>query len=99
MFVLPTREDCFGLVMLEAVCTKNKVVASKYADGAYDIIENGKNGTIVDPYNAKELADSIKHWLLDSKDEDKVSDFIMERFSFENVSKGYLNAIEKAFSK
>jgi glycosyltransferase involved in cell wall biosynthesis len=37
-FVLPTREDCYGLVILEAMCASLPVIASKYADGARDII-------------------------------------------------------------
>ena len=34
---ISTREDCFGLVLLEAACTGTPIVTSKYADGAYNI--------------------------------------------------------------
>ena len=59
VFILPTREDCYGLVILEAMCASLPVIASKYADGAFDLMENGVHGYIVDPYNKKELADAI----------------------------------------
>ncbi|MFR8313286.1 MAG: glycosyltransferase [Ruminococcus sp.] len=55
VFVLPTREDCFGLVLLEAACTGTPIVTSKYADGAYDIITENVNGSIIDPYNARRV--------------------------------------------
>lgn len=31
VFILPTREDCYGLVILEAMCASLPVIASKYA--------------------------------------------------------------------
>lgn len=46
IFVLPTREDCYALVILEAMCSGLPIISSKYADGAYDLIEEGKNGYI-----------------------------------------------------
>ena len=47
-FILPTREDCFGLVILEAMCASLPVISSKYADGARDLVTEGENGYIVD---------------------------------------------------
>ena len=43
-FVLPTREDCFGLVLLEAMCASLPIISSKYADGARDLVSDGENG-------------------------------------------------------
>lgn len=48
-FVLPTREDCFGLVLLEAMCASLPIISSKYADGARDLVSDGENGYIIDP--------------------------------------------------
>jgi len=62
-FVFPTREDCFGLVLLEALYSGVPIVSSKYADGAYDIVEPGINGIIVDPFNGDELAKNIDNIL------------------------------------
>lgn len=95
VFVLPTREDCFGLVLLEAMCAGVPIVASKYADGAYDIVEEGRNGFIVDPYSPMELAQAIdramnEHEKLIANREQ------IERFAFENVSTAYENAVDHA---
>lgn len=101
-FVLPTREDCFGLVTLEAMCAHLPVISSRYADGARDLVEDGVTGIIVDPYNEKEFADAINMLVLD---EDKLRQFgnagfeRIHRFAFENVSKGYVQAIESVIGK
>ena len=42
LFVLPTRQDCFALVILEAMCSGLPIVCSKYAEGACDMIEEKK---------------------------------------------------------
>ena len=98
MFVLPTREDCFALVILEAMCAGVPIVCSQYADGVYDLIENEKNGFIVDPFDAPNFAAYIEKILSDRElcemmqiqSADKV-----EQFRFENIAKGYMEAIEE----
>ena len=96
LFVLPTREDCFALVILEALCAGLPVICSKYADGAYDLVEEGKNGWILDPYNTRCFAECLEK-ALQNKDlrirmQEHSKDMI-QKFSFENVSKGYMEAI------
>lgn len=97
LFVLPTREDCFALVILEAMCSKLPVICSKYADGAYNLIEDGKNGFVVDPYDQGEFAQKLDLLLKDAelrKELGSGSEEILETFKFENTAKGYLAAIE-----
>ena len=96
LFILPTREDCFALVILEAMCSGLPIICSRYADGAYDLIEEGKNGFIIDPYDKKIFAATIERVLRDEKLQktmQKQSEQILEQFRFENVSKGYMAAI------
>ena len=93
VFVLPTREDCFGLVLLEAACTGTPIVTSKYADGAYDIITENVNGSIIDPYNAEEFGKTIES-ILRNPEKYRADKKIFDKFSFESVSKGYVDAIE-----
>lgn len=97
LFVLPTREDCFALVILEAMCSGLPVICSKYADGAYDLIEEGKNGFIVDPYDTDRFAEVIERLLADQcfkKELQQHSETFVEKFRFKNVAKGYMEAIE-----
>lgn len=98
LFVFPTREDCFALVILEAICADLPIVCSKYADGAYDLIEENVNGLIVDPYDAEEFAAAIEKVLSDEplrKRMQEQSGEILEKFRFANIAKGYMEAIEE----
>jgi len=96
VFVLPTRVDCYGLVLLEALCAGTGIVSSKYADGAYDIVSEGETGYIVDPYNAEEMAGAIQRIV---EDEALQRAFAAknpeaaDRFSFAAVSEGYEDAV------
>lgn len=102
VFVLPTREDCFGLVLLEALAARVPIVSSIYADGAYDIVEPEKNGIMVDPYNTKEMARAIDYILKNpqiNKEWAAKSLTIVKKFEFAEVVKGYQKAIEYACSK
>lgn len=99
LFVLPTREDCFALVILEAMCAGLPIVCSKYADGSYDLIENGKNGFIVDPYQTEEFAEIIEDILNDKRMSQAMgnsSKEILEKFRLKNVAKEYVLAIENS---
>lgn len=100
-FILPTREDCFGLVLLEAMCASLPVISSKYADGAFDLIEEGENGLIVDPDNTKELAAAIEK-VMNSSDLAAMGKKSYERaklFSFEHVAGGCIDALEYCIGK
>lgn len=99
-FVLPTREDCYGLVILEAMCASLPVIASKYADGAFDIMGDGKNGScygkIVDPYQKTELAAAIEEIFADEERLTAMQQACYERaqqFRFSEVSKGFYEAL------
>lgn len=98
-FVLPTREDCFGLVLLEAMCTGISVVSSKYADGAYDVLEGAANGFIADPFQPEEFAAAIARALEAPAEPQRAKEQILERFSFEAVSRGFRDAVEFALNR
>lgn len=93
VFVLPTREDCFGLVLLEAMCTGVPIVASKFADGTYDIVEDGKNGYIADPFIPETFGKTIEKAFAMESGCRAFSAARAEQFTFDAVSKGFLDAI------
>lgn len=93
VFVLPTREDCFGLVLLEAMCAGVPIVASKYADGAYDTVIEGENGYIADPFNPEDFSEAISKVFRNELQPTEVDMQKMEQFSFSSVSEGYKAAV------
>ncbi len=59
LFVLPTLEDSFALVLFEAMATALPVVTTTNA-GASELIEDGQDGLIVAPGDAAALAEAIR---------------------------------------
>ena len=58
LVVLPSRYEPFGQVHLEALAAGVPVVASREAGGA-ELIEDGGNGAVVDPRDARALARAV----------------------------------------
>lgn len=59
VFVLPSVEDGFGLVTAEAMGCGLPVIVTRAA-GSADIVENGKNGFVVEPCSAESLQHAIE---------------------------------------
>ena len=102
IFVLPTREDCFALVILEAMCAGLPVICSKYADGSGDLVEDGVNGYIVDPYDAENFHSRLRELLQNPEKAAQMGQAslgMLEKFRFEQVSRGFMEAVETAQRK
>ncbi|EAW35504.1 glycosyltransferase family 4 protein [Lyngbya sp. PCC 8106] len=56
VFVLPTLEDTWGMVILEAMILGKPILCSKFA-GASELIKEGENGYCFDPYTPEQLAE------------------------------------------
>ena len=102
IFVLPTREDCFGLVINEAMAASMPVISSCYADGAYDLVIDGENGYIVNPYDSVKFANTIEKLIENDELVEKMgkaSFEIINNFSFDSTSEAIGEAISRAFDK
>ena len=53
--ILPSLEDTWGMVVLEAMSMGKPVLCSKHA-GAKEMVQDGVNGFVIDPDNPAELA-------------------------------------------
>lgn len=62
VFVLPTLEDTWGMVVLEAMVLGKPILCSKWA-GASELIQNGQNGYCFDPHHPVELAEKMQHFI------------------------------------
>ncbi len=64
VFVLPTLEDTWGMVVLEAMVAGKPILCSKWA-GASELIQDGQNGYRFDPHDPLELAEKMQQFIAD----------------------------------
>lgn len=62
VFVLPTLDDVWAVVVLEALAFGKPVLCSQYA-GAKEMVEHGVNGYVFDPRNSGELAEHMARFI------------------------------------
>ncbi len=65
MYVMPSREEGFGIVFIEAMKFGLPVIGGK-ADGTVDALQNGELGILVDPNNEKDLAHAIEKLIIET---------------------------------
>lgn len=59
VFVIPTLEDNWCLVVPEAMSCGMPVACSKFNGGAVDLIREGENGTVFDPLDAQSMQSAL----------------------------------------
>ena len=96
LFVLPTREDCLGVVLLEALHCDLPVVATSVG-GIPDMIEDGMNGILVKPDDPYELANAISLLLNDNAKRQKIAENA-RRTLFDRYYKGRIT-LEEALNQ
>jgi glycosyltransferase involved in cell wall biosynthesis len=90
IFVLPSRSESFPLVNMEALSCETPVVATDVG-GISEVVLHNKNGVLVEPNDAKKLAEGLQY-LLDNEDIRKKfgrtgRKYIVENYSSENTVK------------
>ncbi len=89
IFLLPSVQEIFGMVLLEAMYFDLPVISSDSA-GANTLIENGVNGIIMDGFQVSEWSNSIQY-ILDNKDISetlgkKAGNTIRESFTWSQIA-------------
>lgn len=97
IFVLPSIEEGFGLVLVEAQLFRKPVVGIN-SGGIPDIIENGKTGLLAEPRDSHSLSSAIEKLLTDGDYVVKLADAgyksARERFSSETITRKYMEVLE-----
>ena len=89
IFVLPTREDIWGLVVNEAMSMGLPVISTKQCLAALELVSEGKNGWIYDANDWKKLAEIIteafsKETVLEKMQYESLS--TIKRYTIENMA-------------
>jgi glycosyltransferase involved in cell wall biosynthesis len=101
IFVLPTRLDVWGLVVNEAMVCGLPVVCSKYAGAARDLVVDGENGRVVDPFDIAGFSLAIEQLATDKSKRQKMGSSSRTRiaeYSIEESAQGFLRAIDEVGS-
>lgn len=89
VFILPTIEDTWGVVVLEAMLFGKAVLCSSGA-GTSELISQGENGFVFDPDDADKLADAMQ-FMIDNPEKMKLagkkSQQVMTHYTPESASK------------
>ncbi len=105
LFVLPSTfrdydAECWGLVLNEAMAMGKPVVSTDAVGGAYDLIKKGVNGYMVKHGSVEELYKAMKKILEDDNLRKRMGKeskkLIKEKFNYDNMSKGFENAVNYA---
>jgi glycosyltransferase involved in cell wall biosynthesis len=64
VFILPTLEDTWGMVVLESMVFGKPVLCSKWA-GALEMVADGENGYVIDPNDPEQLAERMSRFIHD----------------------------------
>jgi glycosyltransferase involved in cell wall biosynthesis len=98
VLVLPSVREVWGLVVNEALATGSYVLCSDRAGAAYDLIKEGWNGKIFDPYNVNHLAELIQETKEQIEEvhtrREAISEHACREFSIERSAKAFLDAIK-----
>ena len=92
IFVMPSINEGFGIVYIEAMSQKCVVIGTK-GEGIEDVIEDGKNGILVSPNCIDELADHFVKCFSSLKYCDEIAEngfLTSQALTWENNAKKYV---------
>lgn len=101
LFVLPTREDVWGLVINEAMAIGMPVISTKRCNAALELLEDGVNGYIVEVGDEISLAERISEIMTNDTENMAMSEANIEKarhFTLEDIVCSHIATINRFLS-
>ena len=97
-FLLPSKKEIFGMVMLEALYLGAPVISSKNG-GSLTLIGDNGPGTIIPDFNAEKWASAVINYL-DNPDKvkamtDKSKQLVAEKYNWDSIANNMLSHINE----
>jgi glycosyltransferase involved in cell wall biosynthesis len=95
IFVFPTQQDVWGLVVNEAMLCGLPVICSKFAGCCKDLIEDEKTGFVIDPNDTESFAHVLRKVITNDGLRSAMSESARGKackYSIEKSAKGFLRA-------
>ena len=102
IFVLSSRYEAFGLVLIEAMSQGCACIACDYKGRQAGIIDDGNTGLLCDVENEKMLADKIQSLIINVAFRKKLQDNApkaVSKYSIENVAERWNSFLHKIISE
>ena len=102
MFCLPSWEEGFGVVYLEAMAHGKPVIACR-GEGIEDVVTDGETGLLVKPRDVDSLAEAIR-FLLDHSDKAKTigeqaRSLVLENYTWEKNAERTLRVYKEVLGE
>ena len=98
IFVLPSLKEALPMTILESLACETPVITTTVG-GLPEVIQNFQNGILIQPNNAKELAEAIEYLLCNKDVRIRLGQIgrktIIERFSYNVIIKKLIEIYEK----
>lgn len=94
IFVLPTREDIWGLVINEAMSYGLPVVTTDKCVAGLELVENEVNGRIVRSENAGELGEAIL-FTLDHPEMGEIALKTAQKYTIESMARSHIDFLKQ----
>ncbi len=88
ILVLPSRHDGWGTVVHEAMASGLPVISSRLVGAAYDLVEHGVNGLLVDSLGAPQFLDAMEFFVANPDRIHEFGEAARKRASRMNISWG-----------
>jgi glycosyltransferase involved in cell wall biosynthesis len=98
IIVLPSREDPFPYVMLEAGAMKKPLIGSRVG-GIEEFIQDGANGLLFESGNTTELVEKILYFINNPIKAKELGEALYEKVKLTNTCEEYFNKLRKIYSE
>ena len=99
IFVLPTREDAWGLVVNEAMACGLPIITTKKCGAGMELITNNKNGLLVDP-NENDISNAINTLMKEDLNRIAMNNILkIKKYTIENMVDTHINILKKMKEK